>query len=76
MKRILVFVEQRDGQIKKAALETLGEAQRLGEVHGLAVHTALVGAALDAATEELSTHKIDRLWLAEAPALRLYSPDG
>ncbi|MCZ6778926.1 MAG: electron transfer flavoprotein subunit alpha/FixB family protein [Acidobacteria bacterium] len=76
MKRILVFVEQRDGQIKKAALETLGEAQRLGEVHGLAVHTALVGAALDAAAEELSTHKIDRLWLAEAPALRLYSPDG
>ena len=76
MKRILVFVEQRDGQIKKAALETLGEAQRLGAAHGLAVHATLIGADLDAAAKELSTHRIDRLWLAETPALRLYSPDG
>jgi electron transfer flavoprotein alpha subunit len=76
VKGILVFVEQRDGQIKKTALECLGEAQRLGSTQGLPVHAVLVGADLTSASEELSAHAVESVWVAEAPALRLYSPDG
>jgi electron transfer flavoprotein alpha subunit len=73
---LLVFVEQRDGQIKKAGLEALGEGLRAGKALGLPVHAALVGADLRSAGEKVSAHAPARVWCLQAPALRLYSPDG
>jgi electron transfer flavoprotein alpha subunit len=73
---LLVFVEQRDGQIKKAGLEALGEGLRAGAALGLPVHAALVGDDLRAAAEQLSAHAPERVWCVQAPALGLYSPDG
>jgi electron transfer flavoprotein alpha subunit len=73
---ILVFVEQRDGQLKKASLEALGEGLRAGSALGLPVHATLCGADLRPAGEALSAHAAARVWCAQAPALRLYSPDG
>ncbi len=76
MKAILVFVEQRDGQVKKAGLEALGEAQRLGASAGVPVHAALIGAELGAGAATLSACAPERVWAVESAALRLYSPDG
>ncbi len=76
MKTLLVFVEQRDGHLKKFGLEALGEGLRVGKALGLPVHAALVGAELDPLAAELSAYGPQRVWSASSPALRLYSPDG
>jgi electron transfer flavoprotein alpha subunit len=73
---LLVFVEQRDGEIKKAGLEALGEGLRVGAALGLPVHAALVGSDLGPAGERLSAYPSERIWCARSEALRLYSPDG
>jgi electron transfer flavoprotein alpha subunit len=76
VKSLLVFVEQRDGQIKKYGLEALGEGRRIGAALGLPVHAALVGSGLDAAARQLSGCGPERVWKLDSPVLRLYSPDG
>lgn len=76
MRSLLVFVEQREGQVKKFGLEALGEGLRAGRALGLPVHAALVGSDLAAAALQVSACGPERVWAVSSPALRLYSPDG
>jgi len=76
VKSLLVFVEQRDGQVKKSGLEALGEGLRVGAALALPVHAALVGSDLEAAAARVSGCGPHKVWNASCPALRLYSPDG
>lgn len=74
MPDVLVFVEQRAGQVKKAGLEALSEGRRLaGQMQGQAV-ALLVGFQVEGFAADLAAYGAQKVLVADAPQLELYSP--
>jgi electron transfer flavoprotein alpha subunit len=73
---MLVFVETRDGGIKKGSLETLSEAKRLGTALGWDVGAVLVGPVTDAKAAEVLPYGASTAYVLESPALAEYSAQG
>ena len=73
---ILVFVETRDGKIKKASLEVLSEAKRLASELGVEVAAAAAGMGLHGIADEVFPRGAAKLYLLENPALDAYSAQG
>jgi len=73
---ILVFVETRDGKIKKASLEVLSEAKRRGAELGAEVAAAAAGTGLHGIAGEVFSRGAAKLYLIESPALDAYSAQG
>jgi len=73
---ILVFVEQRDGRLKKAAVEAVSEGRRLADQLGAELHLALLGSGLDSLAGDLAGRGADRLHTADHPELQYYSAEG
>lgn len=73
---IAVFLEIRDGAVKKASLEALSEARRWGDQKNLKVCAVAVGAASEDAIQKVSECKPDRILLADEPVLASYSARG
>jgi len=73
MAGILVFVEQRDGEIRKASLQALSEAHRLsaGEVSAV-----LVGDGISASAADLGKFGAAKVYCADNANLKLYSLEG
>ncbi len=72
MPNIAVFIEQRDGQVKKVAWQMISEARRLvdqagGEVWGVCLHAAPCDAA-----HQAGAHGAHRLFTAEHELFKLY----
>lgn len=72
---ILVFCEQRDGQLKKVGLESLGHASRLSQRSGRAVIALVLGSSVSSLSQELATHGASRILFAEDPVLISYSSE-
>ncbi len=72
---ILVFCEQRDGRLKKVALEALGEASRLGAQSDRAVLAVVIGSDIAALAGELASHGASRVLIAEDAGLTYYSAE-
>jgi electron transfer flavoprotein alpha subunit len=75
MAGILVFVEQRDGEIRKASLQAVSEARRHGGAGG-EVTAVLVGAGIGDAAAGLGAWGAAKVFVADNPALGLYSAEG
>jgi len=75
MAGILVFVEQRDGEIRKASLQAVSEAKRHGGAGG-EVTAVLVGAGIGGAAAGLGAWGAAKVFVADNPALGLYSAEG
>ncbi len=75
MNPILVFCEQRDGNLKKVGLEALGEACRLSKQSGRAVIAAVIGSSATPHAQELVRYGASRVLIAEHPALAHYSSE-
>jgi len=73
MAGILVFVEQRDGEIRKASLQAVSEAARQATGAGWPVSAVLVGPS-DAAS--LGAWGATTVYHADGPDLALYSAEG
>jgi electron transfer flavoprotein alpha subunit len=73
---ILVFMETRDGKIKKASLEVLSEAKRRGAELGAEVAAAAAGTGLHGIAGEVFPRGAAKLYLIESPALDAYSAQG
>lgn len=73
MSGILVFAEQRDGKVKRVALEALGAAKRLAGKVGGEVAAILIGDQVAAEAKTLAG--ADRVYLVEGADLRLYSSE-
>jgi len=73
---ILVFVERRDGQIKRPSLEALGAARRLADAHGGRVDALALGPGAASTAEQVGAHGADRLLSCEADYLELYVPQA
>jgi electron transfer flavoprotein alpha subunit len=70
---IAVFVEVRDGQVKKASLEALSEARRQADARGIAVVAVVVGSPSDAAVEKVSGFRPDRVLVCDDALFASYS---
>lgn len=73
---IAVFVEVREGQVKKASLEALSEARRQADARGLKVAAVVVGSPADQAVEKVSAYKPDKVLVADGPLFSNYSVQG
>jgi len=76
MSGILVFAEQRDGKLRRAALETLSEAARLGAELGVGVTAVVAGSAVGGLVDELASFGANTVVVAEDPALSHYSTEA
>ena len=72
MAGILVFVEQRNSEVRKASLQALSEAKRQGG----AVNAVLPGSGIGDAAAGLGAWGADKVYVADDPNLELYSSDG
>jgi electron transfer flavoprotein alpha subunit len=73
---ILVYMEVRDGKIKKSSLECLSEAQRRGGDLGLDTAAVLVGHGLDSLAPEALRLGASKVYILENSLLSHYSPSG
>ncbi len=76
MPGFLVFIEQRSGNLRKASLEALSEASRLGKGAGVKVSAVVVGHGITAKASELGTYGASRVFVADEERLALYSAEG
>jgi electron transfer flavoprotein alpha subunit len=72
MAGILVFVEQRNSEVRKASLQALSEAKRQGGE----VSAVLPGSGVGDAAAGLGAWGADKVYVADDPNLELYSSDG
>jgi electron transfer flavoprotein alpha subunit len=72
---ILVFIEQRDGQVRPVSREALGEATRLAATLGGPV-VGVCAAASDPGLAALGAAGAERVLLASDPALAAYDGEG
>jgi electron transfer flavoprotein alpha subunit len=75
MAGILVFVEQRDGEIRKASQQAVSEAKRHGGAGG-AVTAVLPGSGISDAAAGLGAFGAEKVFVADDPNLALYSAEG
>jgi electron transfer flavoprotein alpha subunit len=73
---ILVFIEARDGIIKKGSLEALSEAKRRGAELGKELAAVFVGTVPDATVSEAFSYGASKTFVLESPALAAYSAQG
>jgi electron transfer flavoprotein alpha subunit len=76
MAGILVFIEQRNGNLRKASLEALSEAKRLASGAGLAVYAVLVGHGIGSKANELGQYGAGKVFIADEEKLTRYSAEG
>jgi len=73
---ILVFIETREGKVKKSSLEALGEAKRRASELGQPVGAALIGADMECLNPEIFSCGAGTIFLLENPQLAAYSSQG
>ncbi len=75
---ILVFIEQREGDIKRTSYEAVSEARRLADAGlGGDVIAVLVGApGAEAQAADAGAFGADQVWFASHPAFAKYQPEG
>jgi electron transfer flavoprotein alpha subunit len=73
---ILVYIEIREGKVKKSSLEVLSEAKRRADELGQEVFAVLVGYELDSLAPEVSQYGANKVIVLDSPLLSSYSPSG
>ena len=76
MAEVVVFVEQRDGQVKRSALEVVAQGRALTDRWNGTMEAVLIGTGLEAAARQVATYGPDRVIRLEHPLLETYSPEG
>ncbi len=73
---LLVFAEQREGQLRRAGLEALAAARALAQPRGLPVEAVLIGERVETLASELARHGASRVCLVERPELKYYTAEA
>jgi electron transfer flavoprotein alpha subunit len=73
---ILVFAEQRDGNLKKVAYEMLGAGTDLAAALGGTVEAVLLGSGLDGLPDLLAQYGAAKVYVADDPALATYTSEA
>jgi electron transfer flavoprotein alpha subunit len=75
MPNIAVFIEQRDGVLKKVAWQMLSEARRLADQHGGEVWALYLGPDTAGATAEAGRYGADKVFAAAGEAFARYDSE-
>jgi len=75
-KDILVFLESRDGQVKRPSLEALSEGRRVADALGSRLHALLVGPQAVSPAKLLTPFGPDSVLVADHSLLSLYHPEA
>ncbi len=73
---ILVFIEQRNGQIRKASLEALSEARRFCTKSGEPLVALLVGESIKGLSSNISKYGPNKILIVDSAAFAKYSTEG
>jgi electron transfer flavoprotein alpha subunit len=76
MSNVLVFIEQRDGKIRKASLEALTLGRTLAAKTGGQLAASLAGSGIGGLAPELAAYGASKVFVADAPELASYSCEG
>jgi electron transfer flavoprotein alpha subunit len=73
---ILVFIEHRDGVVNKTSFEAIAAAQSLASQLQQPVSAVVLGANIDALTQEIAGFDLTKVLYANNAKLAAYTPDG
>lgn len=73
---VLVFAEQRDGNLKKVALEMLNIGKQLASSFGGVLNACLIGSGVEGLVERLGKAGAGKVFVVDSEALKYYSGEG
>jgi electron transfer flavoprotein alpha subunit len=73
---ILVVVEQRDGKLNRASLETITAGQAIAAETGWTLEAAVLGSGVGDIAKEISAKDVAKVYDIESSKLAPYTPDG
>jgi len=73
---VLIFVEQRAGQLKRASLETVSESARVARLLGGAAHAVVVGSGVGGLAGEIGRHGAAKVYVVDDAKLANYAPEA
>ena len=76
MSNVLVFIEQRDGKIRKASFEALTLGREVAAKTGGALGAVVAGSGIGGLAPELAAYGAAKVFIADKPELALYSCEG
>lgn len=76
MSNVLVFVEQRDGKIRKSSLEALTLGLTLSKKTSGALGAVVAGSGVGSLPSELAPYGAAKVFVADKPELALFSSEG
>ncbi len=76
MSKILVFAEQREGEIKKIAFENLTLAKNLSAESGAQVVCAVIGHNIGTLVDNLAKYGASKIIMCQDDSLAFYQPEG
>jgi electron transfer flavoprotein alpha subunit len=76
MPNLAVFIEQRDGALKKVAWQMISEARRIADASGGEVWTVFLGPDAAAATAEAGKYGADKIFTATGDTLGTYNSEA
>lgn len=71
---ILIFIEHRDGKIRKSALEALSEGKRLATATGGKAYAILIGKGVESLATEATAFGADAIYIVDDQRLAAYAP--
>jgi electron transfer flavoprotein alpha subunit len=75
-KGVWIVAEQRDGVFRKISFELASTARKLADVLGEEVCAVLCGAGVEGIAGQLGKYGVDRVFVADDPALEPYTTDA
>ena len=76
MSNVLVFIEQRDGKIRKSSLEALTLGRTLAGKTGGALGAVVSGSGIGSLAAELGAYGAAKVFVADRPELAMFSSEG
>jgi electron transfer flavoprotein alpha subunit len=75
-KGVWIVAEQRDGALRKVSFELASTARKLADQLGEEVAAVLCGSGIEALAAELGKYGVDKVYVADSPALEPYTTDA
>ncbi|MGD2201651.1 MAG: electron transfer flavoprotein subunit alpha [Candidatus Bathyarchaeota archaeon] len=74
-KGVMIFAEQRKGEVHPVAYELLGKGRELADKLGEKLYAVVIGSGLDEAVDELAVRGVDRIFVFDHPDLDNFRDD-
>jgi electron transfer flavoprotein alpha subunit len=76
MSNVLVFIEQRDGKLRKSSLEALALGHSLSKKISGSLGAVIAGSGISSLPAELAPYGAAKVFVADKPELALFSSEG